>query len=162
MSKRLTRAAALCATALLLVAVARADIEASAGWTRATPPGTKVAVGYLTLKNTGKVKRELLRISSPAAKEISLHQSSVDANGVSRMWPIGKLELAPGESLRFEPNGRHLMLEGLGASLLAGRQVPVTLAFDGEKPVTVQLEVRPLVDDAGGGAAQAGHGVHQP
>lgn len=160
MSKRMTRVAVLWAPALLLATVARADVEASAGWTRATPPGVKVAVGYLTLKNTGKVKRELLRISSPAAKDITLHQSSVDATGVSRMWPVGKLELAPGESLRFEPNGRHLMLEGLGASLVAGKQVSVTLTFDGEKPVTVQLEVRPLVDDAGSRSGPAGHDAH--
>ena len=157
MTKHLTRLAALLVPALCLATVARADIEASAGWTRATPPGTKVAVGYFTLKNTGKSRRELLKITSPAAKDITLHQSSVDANGVSRMWPVGKLELAPGEVMRFDPNGRHLMLEGLGAALVVGKRVPVTLVFENEKPVTVQLDVRPLVEDAGGQDPHAAH-----
>ncbi|MEY4761316.1 MAG: hypothetical protein RLZZ200_1172 [Pseudomonadota bacterium] len=158
--KRMIRCAALLVPCLLLSGVAQADIEASGGWTRATPPGTKVAVGYLALTNTGKAKRELVRITSPAAKEVTLHQSSTDDKGVSRMWPIGRLELAPGEKMRLEPNGRHMMLEGLGASLTAGGRVPVTLVFDGEKPVTVQLEVRPLVEPAGGADPHAGHDMH--
>ncbi len=160
MLKRKTWAAVLLVP-VLLGGLAHAAIETSEGWTRATPPGTKVAVGYLTLKNTSKVKRELLKISSPVAQVISLHQSSIDANGVSRMWPIGKLELAPGEVLRFGPTGRHLMLEGLGAALQAGQRVPLTLVFEQEAPVTVQLEVRPLVDAAPVADPQAGHAGHQ-
>ena len=156
MTKRKTWAAVLLVP-MLLGGLAQAGIETSEGWTRATPPGAKVAVGYLTLRNTGKVKRELLKITSPAAQSISLHQSSVDANGVSRMWPIGKLELAPGEVLRFEPNGRHLMLEGLGAALRTGQRVPLTLVFEQEAPVTVQLEVRPLVDASPVAEPKAGH-----
>ena len=159
MMKRKTWAAVLLVP-VLLGGLAQAGIETSEGWTRATPPGTKVAVGYLTLRNTGKVKRELIKISSPVAQSISLHQSSVDASGVSRMWPIGKLELAPGEALRFDPNGRHLMLEGLGVALRAGQRVPVTLVFEQEAPVTVQLEVRPLVDAAAGVDPHAGHEGH--
>ena len=157
MSKCKTWTAVALVPGLLLGGLAQAGIESSEAWTRATPPGTKVAVGYLTLRNTGKVKRELLKITSPAAQAVSLHQTSVDANGVSRMWPIGKLELAPGEVLRFEPNGRHLMLEGLGASLVAGKRVAVTLVFEQEAPVTVQLEVRPLVDAAPVADPHAGH-----
>jgi len=152
--------AAVVMVPLLLGGLAQAGIETGEGWTRATPPGTKVAVGYLTLKNTGKVKRELLKITSPVAQGVSLHQSSVDASGVSRMWPIGKLALAPGEVLRFEPNGRHLMLEGLRGPLVAGKRVAVTLVFEQESPVTVQLDVRPLVDVASASDLNAGHEGH--
>ena len=65
------------------------------------------------------------------------------------MWPVGKLELAPGEVARFSPNGRHLMLLGLKSPLLVGSRVPVTLVFEDEPPITVQLEVRPLVEETG-------------
>ena len=137
-----------------------AAVEITEGWTRETPPGTKVAVGYLTLKNTSKGRRELLKVTSPAAQAISLHETSVDARGVSKMWPVGKLELAPGQVVRFEPSGKHLMLEGLSAGLRAGTRVPVTLVFGDEQPVTVQLEVRPLVDPEAGHDAHAGHDHH--
>lgn len=144
----------VCATGVLQPA--SAAIEITEGWTRATPPGSTVAVGYFTLKNAGKGRRELLKITSPAARAISIHQTSVDANGVSKMWPVGKLELAAGEQLRFEPTGRHIMLEGLSGGLRVGTRVPVTLVFGEEPPVTIQLEVRPLVETQTGQDAHAG------
>lgn len=135
------------ALAALLPLAGQAAIEASDGWSRQTVPGMDMGVGYFTLKNTGTHRRELLKITSPLASGIELHQSSVDAQGVSHMWPVGKLELAPGEVLRFTPNGRHLMLLGLTAPLKVGARVPVTLVFEDEEPVTVLLEVRPLVEE---------------
>jgi periplasmic copper chaperone A len=38
-----------------------------------------------------------------------IHRTEV-VDGVSRMRPAGKLEVAPGAELRFEPGGLHLML----------------------------------------------------
>jgi copper(I)-binding protein len=134
--------------ALLMAAPALADIRATDGWSRATVPGAAMGVGYFTLTNTGKAPRKLLRITSTACENISLHASSVDAQGMAHMWPIATLELRGGETLRFEPNGRHLMLEGLHAPLVAGARVSVTLQFDGgEKAVVARLEVRPLVPE---------------
>ena len=147
-------------SAALPWAAAQAAIEASAAWTRATPPGIAVAVGYLTLKNTSKGRRGLLKITSPNAEMISLHQSSVDANGVSHMWPIAKLELEPGEVMKFAPNGRHLMLQGLTSPLRKGMRIAVTFVFEDEDPVTVELEVQPLVDEHAGRDAHAGHDAH--
>jgi len=157
---RVAGAALVLLVTLLAGQPARAGIEVSDAWTRVTPPGITVAVGYFTLKNTSAGGRELLKITSPLAERISLHKSSVDANGVSRMWPVGKLELAPGEVRRFEPNGYHLMLEGLSAPLRAGTRIPVTMVFEDEEPVVVQLEVRPLVDAGATADPHAGHPGH--
>ena len=157
---RVAGAALVLVSALLAGQRADAAIEVSDAWTRVTPPGVTVAVGYFTLKNTGTGGHELLKITSPLAERISLHRSSVDASGVSRMWPVGKLELAPGEVRRFEPNGYHLMLEGLAAPLRAGTRIPVTMVFEDEDPVVVQLEVRPLVDAGATADPHAGHHEH--
>jgi periplasmic copper chaperone A len=159
---RIGSAGATLVLALTLLAGQRAEaaIEASEAWTRVTPPGVTVAVGYFTLKNTSSHSRELLKITAPEAERISLHKSSVDANGVSHMWPVGKFELAPGEARRFEPNGYHLMLEGLSAPLRAGTRVAVTIVFEDEEPVVVQFEVRPLVDAAAAPDPHAGHHEH--
>jgi periplasmic copper chaperone A len=154
MMKRTARALVLLLACLLPAPAVLAAVEAVEGWTRETPPGTTVAVGYLIVKNTGNSRRELLKITSPMARQISLHQSSIDANGVARMWPVGKLELSPGETLDFSPNGKHLMLEGLASPLRVGMRVPVTIVFEDEPPVTIQLQVRPLSD------AHAVHDMH--
>ena len=121
-------------------------------------PGASVGVGYMVVTNTGTERRTLLRITSPVCDTVMLHQSSIDANGLARMWPVASLALGPGEAVRFEPNGRHVMFSDLNSPFMAGTTVPLTLEFDGgEKAVTVQLEVRPLVPDA---APAAGHAHH--
>lgn len=128
---------------------AAADVIGSEGWTRVTPPGVKSAVGYLVLKNTGQEERKLLSITSPVCDMVMIHRSSVDANGLSRMWPVGSLTLKPGESLVFGPNGLHVMFMDIGAPFTAGTKVPLKLQFeDEEKPTTLLLEVRPLVPEA--------------
>jgi copper(I)-binding protein len=43
-----------------------------------------------------------------------------------------------------------LMFMGLTAPLVAGKTVAVTFEFENEKPLTVQLDVRPLVPDMPG------------
>jgi copper(I)-binding protein len=139
---------------------AQAAVEASDAWTRQTPPGAKVAVGYFTLQNTSGGRRELLKITTPLASRISLHLSSIDANGVAHMWPVGKLELEPGEVRRFRPNGLHLMFEDLSGPLRAGMHIPVTIVFGDEEPIVVQFEVRPLVDEHAGHDGHVEHHEH--
>jgi periplasmic copper chaperone A len=149
------RCAGVAALGFLAAPLVRADIVASEGWSRATPPRATTAVGYLVLTNTGPESRSLLRIVSPASDRVSIHRSSVDHNGVARMWPMGELTLRPGESLRFDPNGFHVMFKDITAPFVAGAKVPLSLLFEDEKEVTVLLEVRPLVPDAP--AARHGH-----
>jgi hypothetical protein len=138
----------LLALALLAAPLARADIVAGEGWSRATPPRATTAVGYLVLTNTGTESRSLLRILSPASDRVMIHRSSIDHNGVARMWPLGELTLRAGETLRFDPNGFHVMFMDITTPFVAGTKVPLSLLFEDEKEVTVMLEVRPLVPDA--------------
>ncbi|MEO8314426.1 MAG: copper chaperone PCu(A)C [Pseudomonadota bacterium] len=130
----------------LLAVPAMADVVGGEGWSRATPPGAREAVGYLVLTNKGDEERRLLKITSTISDSVSIHRSSVNAQGVAQMWPVGFLKLEAGETVRFEPNGLHVMFSGLKKPLQAGDKLPLVLQFDGrEKPFTVMLEVRPLV-----------------
>lgn len=151
-----SRFAALVA-ALSCTLPAMAEVVATGGWTRATPPGAKTAVGYLVLTNHGTEERKLLKITTPVCDRLSLQQTSVDSEGKVRMWPMGFLKLQPGESLVFEPNGRHLMFDDLDVPLVAGKSVPVTIQFEDEQAFTVMLEVRPLTVAASGQAADHAH-----
>jgi periplasmic copper chaperone A len=142
--------AALAAVALCFLAPAsRAEIVVNNGWVRATVPGADSGAGYLTITNTGTEARSLLRLTSTVSDTVTIHQSSIDAQGMARMWPVAKLEIKPGETVKFAPNGRHLMFNALTAPFRVGETVPVTFQFDrGSEPVTAQLTVRPLVDEA--------------
>jgi copper(I)-binding protein len=141
--------AALAALLMAVAGSAAAEIKASDAWVRATPPGSKVAAAYLTLTNTGDEERRLLKIVSTVTDEVTLHRTSMTSEGVARMWPLAMLALAPGEILKLEPNGVHVMFNALKSPLVAGQKVPLTIKFDGGEPeFTVLVEVRPLVPAA--------------
>jgi len=157
---KLFSAAGKPAVAALLAALAlsaRADIVASGGWSRATVPGSRTAVAYFTLTNTGSEARDLLKITSSLCDRVTLHRSSIDSQGVARMWPVGSLSLKPGETLRFEPNGLHAMFMDLPKPFVAGTKVSLQLQFEDEPETTVLLDVRPLVPEP----APAAHSQRQ-
>lgn len=149
------------ALALPLVAAlapVHADVVASDAWSRATVPGATTAAGYMVLTNTGSDERKLLKITSPVCDTVSLHRSSVNSEGRARMWPVGSLEIRAGETVRFDPNGLHVMFTGIQAPFKVGDTIPLMLTFEGDQKqiaeITVQFEVRPLVPDS---AALHGH-----
>ncbi|MBC7191060.1 copper chaperone PCu(A)C [Marinobacter sp.] len=120
------------------------DIRVDNPWSRPTPPGTPVGVGYLTLHNTGDQTVTLTGADSPRAGHVSIHQT-VMQNGVMRMQPLAEgLALASGATQVFKPHGHHLMLEQLNKPLLEGEQVPVTLQFGDGSTRVLQLQVRSL------------------
>ncbi len=134
-----------------------ATVRVTDAWARATPPGTPVGAGYLTLHNTGGQALTLLTASSPRAERVELHETRADARGLSTMRPVNALPLPAGAALSFDAGGRHLMLVGLKTPLVAGEKVPLTLQFEGLAPLQVQLDVRPLGTVA---PAAAGHAHH--
>ena len=136
---------------------AAVTVHVTEAWARATPPGTTVGAGYLTLHNTGRQALKLLGASSPRAGRVELHETRVDSRGLSTMRPVAELPLSPGAVLSFDAGGRHLMLVDLPSPLLAGEKVPLTLRFEGRAPLTVQMEVRPLGTVA---PTAAGHAHH--
>jgi copper(I)-binding protein len=125
-----------------------ADVHVAEAWSRATPPGTTVGVGYVTLHNVGGKALKLIGATSPRATAVEVHETRVDAKGVSTMRPVASVIVAAGAALTFGPGALHLMLVGLKSPLVTGEHVPLTLQFEGEPPDPLQLEVRAPGDDA--------------
>jgi copper(I)-binding protein len=78
--------------------------------------------------------------STPVAEHAELHQMKMD-NGVMEMRPVPDLPIAPGQTLVLEPNGYHVMLEGLKAPLKEGETVPLTLTFAHAGPQQVTASI---------------------
>lgn len=113
-------------------------------WTRATPPGARVAGGYLVLENVGSATDRLVALSSPAADRVEVHEMAMD-NGVMVMRPRSEgVEVPPGERVSLEPGGIHLMLIDLKAGVTAGQAVPVTLTFASGASSEISLAAQPL------------------
>ena len=82
--------------------------------------------------------------SSPAAKTAELHET-VDENGVMKMvhHPEG-WEIPAGGTLELKPGGKHIMLIGLTAPLVAGEKIKVTLNFEKAGAQTIDVPVKAM------------------
>lgn len=125
-------------------------LRISAPWTRAAGQGG-TGVGYLAIRNTGSAPDRLVSARSAAARAMELHTHIRDGD-VMRMRPVEAIDLPPGQEVRLQPGGLHLMLIGLTAPLRQGERVPVTLVFERAGEVTVDLAIQ--------AAGARGHGGH--
>jgi hypothetical protein len=133
---------ALIALALLAgpVVAAPAPIRITGAWTRPVASGLTDA-GYLTITNHGKTPDRLLSASSPQVGKIEMMLSAMTGD-ISTMKPMTNgVELAPGQTVKFEPGGFHLMLEDLKQAKALGGAIPVTLTFAKAGKVKVALAV---------------------
>ncbi|KAA0072852.1 DUF1775 domain-containing protein [Tardiphaga sp. P9-11] len=129
------------------------DLMISTPWTRATPPGAKVAGGYLTVTNGGKTSDKLLGGTFTGGSRIEVHEMSMN-DGVMKMRPLNDgLEIKPGATVKLEPGGYHLMLMDLAKPLAKGDKVKAQLQFEKAGKVDVELDV-----NAVGASAPAGGG----
>jgi copper(I)-binding protein len=95
-------------------------------------PGELPLAGYFSITRNTSGPLKLVGATSPAFGRVMLHRS-VNEGGVARMVPVGSVDLAPGQTVTFEPGGYHLMLMHRQKPLQPGEQVSVTLRFgDGE------------------------------
>ena len=133
--------ASLALVAFCAVAQAQ-DLLARDAWVRATP-GSDVAAAYVTLHNGGVKVIKVVGIESPAASMVMLHETSLQ-DGVSRMRPHEQLSLAPGQTVKLEPGGLHVMLQGLTKPLIPGMTVPLLLKLADGTSLVVAAAVRPL------------------
>jgi copper(I)-binding protein len=114
------------------------------GWSRPTPPGTAVGVGYMVIHNHTDAAVRLTGATSEVATDVSIHKTIAD-NGMMRMKPLPDgLSIDSGQSVEFKPLSYHLMLEGLKQPLKVGQKIPVTLNFERIPAQNAVLNVRSL------------------
>jgi len=131
--------------ALLLTApglsLAADHIAVHDAWVRAAPPGTTVLAAYLTIDNHSTNAQTLSGASSPQFESVEIHRTEVK-NGVASMSAVPRVAIPAHGTLRFEPNGYHLMLIGPRKALLAGDHVELRVQFDGQPAQVIHAPVR--------------------
>ena len=119
-------------------------------WAAATPGGAKTGAAYLTIVNDGDKVLKLVKLSSPVAEKIEIHQMTMD-KGIMRMRPLKEaLEVASKSRVKLGHGDLHLMLEGLKTPLEEEDMVPLTLEFDDGSKVEVELYIEAVGATAGG------------
>jgi periplasmic copper chaperone A len=139
---------ALFAAALLSGSAAAHDYQLKAlaidhPFTRATPPGGKVAGAFMAIENRGKDGDRLVGVTSSAAATAQLHEMAMDG-AVMTMRPVQGIDLKPGATVQLRPGSYHVMLEGLKQPLKQGDEIPLTLTFEKSGSIDVSVKVEAM------------------
>ena len=125
-----------------------ASLAISSPWSRATPKGSQMAIGYMTIKNNGTTPDRLIGGSIDVATNFELH-SMVMENGVAKMRELHDIEIKPGQIIEFKPGGSHAMFVDLKHPLSKGDRVSGTLVFERAGKVQIEYNVESLGAQSG-------------
>jgi hypothetical protein len=97
---------------------------------------------YFEVSNTGTDNR-VIRATSVAGAGSTMMHATTDAG----MAEILQIMVPPGETVKFEPGGTHIMASDLADTVVAGGKAEVTLTFVGGDTATFPAEVRAAGDE---------------
>jgi hypothetical protein len=109
-------------------------------WVRMTPM-MPMGAGFFAMRNSCRDDVVLTGVASMRFGDASMHETRVDG-GISRMRPLDRVVLHPGERVEFRPGGRHLMLMQPDARVVPGTRVRIELELDDGRHVPVDFAVR--------------------
>jgi hypothetical protein len=125
---------------LLLALPAWAQVEIENPWIRATPPGMKIAAGYMVIRNKSATPDRLVSVTSPAAARVETHVHIRDGE-VMRMREVKGYEVPAKGSFELKPGGAHLMLIDIRRPFKEGEKIPATLRFERAGEVKIEFTV---------------------
>lgn len=137
------------AAVLLLAVVAgagpacAASLEITAPWLREPPPGQTGAAIYMELHNRGSAPLAVVGARVESAASAAIHGHS-HADGMMRMYPVPRLEIAPGARVNLEPGGYHLMVGGMGSAPQPGALLPFCLRLEDGAEQCAEARVRKI------------------
>jgi copper(I)-binding protein len=141
---RLAQMLVICIVASAIAATtacASQTINITQAWSRATPKGSSVAAGYLTIENRDGLPDRLLEVRSTFAKKVELH-TTVTEHGITSMRPVKDgLPIPATDSVTLKPGGSHLMFGGLNVPFVEGGKVAVELIFEKAGKITANLDI---------------------
>ena len=93
-------------------------------WVRGMPPGAQVSAAYGMLMNHGDQTVTLSTVSSEISGTAEMHEVIAEGDQV-HMAELESIDIAPHETLIFEPGGRHIMLLDIAAPPVEGETVEI-------------------------------------
>lgn len=132
------------AIALLLVTMSplafSAQLEISRTNLRANVPGSDNTAAYMIVDNPTKEDVRIIGVKSNVSEFAELHSHKMDGD---RMIMRHKkyIDVDAGESVRFAPNGYHVMLIGLKQRIKHGEQATITLKYDDGTSQAFQFDI---------------------
>ena len=153
--KTLFAAAALAAATLSLAACSDGAQDAAPAADDANPTGLTIsnarlmlppvagnpAAIYFDLKNEGQRTVAVRRADVADAKNASMHDM-MEYNREMTMADMGPMTIKQGETVKFEPGGKHVMVFDLSPEVMAGGTTEMTLTVAGGDKVSFPVPVQ--------------------
>ncbi len=128
--------------ALATAAIAHEGIHIEEPYARVSSETAKSGAIFLHIVNHGTTDERLVSVASDVAERAELHTHIEDANGVMQMREIEGGIIIPGSGDHvLGRSGDHIMLLGLTRPLRQGDVVKVTLTFEKEGEMTIDVPV---------------------
>ena len=112
-------------------------------WTRATPEGATVGVGYLKITNNGKEPDRLTGGTFEGAGTVEIPMK-MDGDKMTMRGRQDGIEIKPGATVTFNPGAYHLMFLGLKKPIAKGPNVKGSLTFEKAGSVNVDYKVEDI------------------
>ena len=93
-------------------------------WVRSMPPGAQVSAAYGMLMNHSDQTVTVSTVSSEISGTAEMHVVIAEGDQ-RRMAELESIDIAPRETLIFEPGGRHIMLLDIAAAPVEGETVEI-------------------------------------
>lgn len=111
-------------------------------YARSSGMSAKAGAAFMTIKNAGDLDLTIVRAESEAAKKVELHTHISGDNGVMQMREIeGGIKLPAGGEHVLERGADHIMFMGLNGPFKDGETISVTLFFEPEGNLTLDIPV---------------------
>jgi len=137
---------------------ALAQVTIEAPWARASAPASKIAGGYMVIRNKGATADRLVGASSPAAERVETHLHLIE-NDVMKMRKVAGYDVPAKSRFELKPGGAHLMFMNIKRPFREGDRIPVTLEFAKAGKVKAEFSVGRIGGmGAGGGITPGAHG----
>ena len=104
---------------------------------------------YFTITNEGAEDQMMRAVSVQGAESAMFHETS-EWNGQMDMQELLQVTVPAGESVVFEPGGKHVMVMGIEDGLEAGGELEVTISFVRGDKVSFPVRVLAPGDDGSG------------
>lgn len=108
-------------------------------WVRLPAVPGRPGAGYFDLTG-GATPRRLIAVESQRVKRVELHQSAM-AGGRMTMRRLDGVDLAPGVTVSFKPEGNHLMMFGIDPALRPGDRLRLSFRYEKGQPTTHDARV---------------------
>ncbi len=116
--------------------------DVSLAWARPTPAGTTTSAVYMTLRADADDALIGVAVEPSIASMAMAHETATNDGQMSMDRLVDGVDLPAGDDVRFEPGGRHVMLEGLVQPLAPGDAFELTLDFEHAESVVVEVAVQ--------------------